>query len=160
DAWFADIYSDPNNPDKLGTHQLAWFNMESTANVNVAVTDNPDYGQALTDRQNAVASAKGSGWGLIATGDTASAVSPAASHDGTKIAYVTTDHSPDCPPDYTATTADVKIVPYNNKAGGTGMPLTGASDPGLLEYYPSFSADDKWIAFTQAPKPGTASPDG
>ncbi|HTQ06497.1 MAG TPA: hypothetical protein VMI54_21705 [Polyangiaceae bacterium] len=160
DAWFGDIYSDPNNPDKLGTHQLAWFNMEAKATINVAVTDNPDYGQALTDRQNAVAAAKGTDWGLIATGDTASAVSPAWSHDGTKIAYVTTDYSPDGHPDYTATTADVKVVPYNNKQGGTGMPLMGASDPSLLEYYPSFSADDKWIAFTQAPKPGGSSPDG
>jgi hypothetical protein len=159
-AWFADIYQDASNPDKLGTHQLAWFDMESTASINVNVTDNPDYGQPLMDRQTAVASAKGTGWGLIATGDTQSAVSPAWSHDGSKIAYVTTDYSPDGHPDYTATAADVKIVPYNNKAGGTGMPLMGASDPSLLEYYPSFSADDKWIAFTQAPKPGGASKDG
>ncbi len=54
-----------------------------------------------------------------------------------------------------------KTVAYNNRAGGTGQGLMGASrsEP-CSEYYPSYSADDKWIAFTQAPKPGTASPDG
>jgi len=159
-AWFSDIYGDPANPDKLGTHQLAWFDLETTVSVNVAVTDNPDYGQPLNDRQDAAAAAKGKGWGIIATGDTASAVNPAFNHAGDKIAYVTTDYSPDGHPDWTATTADVKVVPYNSRAGGTGVGLPGASDPGLLEYYPSYSIDDKFIAFTQAPKPGGASPDG
>lgn len=159
-AWYADIYSDPNNPDKLGTHQLAWFDLEANASVNVAVTDMPDYGQALTDRNTAAMAAKGSAWGLISTGDTQSAVCPALNHAGDQIAYVVTDYSPDGHPDWTAKTADVKVVAYNNRAGGTGMPLAGASDPNLLEYYPSYSADDKWIAFTQAPKPSAASPDG
>ncbi|HWP06253.1 MAG TPA: hypothetical protein VNN72_10945 [Polyangiaceae bacterium] len=162
-VWFADpIYADPNNPDKVGTHQLAWFNMESTASVNVAVPDSETnaYGPPVDDRNAAAMAAKGSGWGLIATGDTQSAVSPSFNHAGDKIAYVTTDYSPDGHPDWTATTADVKVVPYNNKSGGTGMGLPGASDPGLLEYYPSYSIDDKFIAFTQAPKPGSASPDG
>jgi hypothetical protein len=158
--WFSDIYQDPSNPDKLGTHQLAWFDLESTVSVNVAVTDNPDYGEPLNMRQDAAMAAKGTAWGLIATGDTASAVNPAFNHAGDKIAYVTTDYAPDGHPDWTATTADVKVVPYNNKAGGTGVGLSGASDPGLLEYYPSYSIDDKFIAFTQAPKPGSASPDG
>jgi hypothetical protein len=158
--WFADIYSDPNNPDKLGTHQLAWFDLAANASVNVAVTDTPDYGQPLNDRQAAAMAAKGTAWGLIATGDTLSAVSPAWNHAGDQIAYVATDYSPDGHPDYTATVADVKTVPYNNRAGGTGMPLPGASDTGMLEYYPSYSSDDKFIAFTQAPKPGGSSPDG
>ncbi len=159
-AWYADIYSDPNNPDKLGTHQLAWFDLEATASINVAVTDTPDYGQPLNDRQAAVAAAKGTAWNTIATGDTDSAVLPNMSHDGTKIAYVTTDYSPDGHPDYTATRADVKVVGYNSRAGGTGQALAGASDANNLEYYPSFSADDKFITFTKAPKPSTTSPDG
>jgi len=159
-AWFADIYGDPANPDKVGTHQLAWFDLETTASVNVAVTDTPDYGQPLNDRQAAALAAKGTGWGVIATGDTQSAVSPAFNHAGDQIAYVATDYSPDGHPDWTAKTADVKVVPYNNRAGGTAQALQGASDPNLLEYYPSFSSDDQFIAFTQAPKPGASSPDG
>jgi hypothetical protein len=160
DAWFADIYSDPNNPDKLGTHQLAWFDLEANVTINVAVTDNPDYGQALTDRQNAVAAAEGKAWGLIATGDTQSDVSPAMNHAGDSIAYVLTDYSPDGHPDWTATTADIKVVPYNSRKGGTAQGLKGASDPNYLEYYPSYSSDDKFIAFTRAPKPSSQSPDG
>jgi hypothetical protein len=159
-AWFADIYGDPSNPDKLGTHQLAWFDLEATSSVNVAVTDTPDYGQPLNDRQAAAMAAKGTGWGLIATGDTLSAVSPAMNHAGDQIAYVATDYSPDGHPDYVATTADVKVVPYNNRAGGTAQPVKGASDPNFLEYYPSYSSDDKWLAFTRAPKPSAQSPDG
>jgi hypothetical protein len=159
-AWFGEIYADPAPPDKVGTHQLAWFDMEATATINVAVTNMPDYGPPLMDRQAAALAAKGTAWNTIATGDTDSAVLPNMSHLGDKIVYVTTDYAPDGHPDYTATRADVKIVGYNNRAGGTSQPLAGASDANLLEYYPSFSADDKWITFTKAPKPGGTSPDG
>jgi hypothetical protein len=156
--WFSPNY-DAHKDVKLSIHQLAWINMEYSGSINVTVTDNPDYGQALQMRNDAATQAQGTGWGLIATGDTASAVSPSLSHDGTKIAYVVTDNAADGHPDYTAKTADVKIVPYS-KTGGTGTPLMGASDSSKLEYYPSFSADDKFIAFTRAPNPGTSSPDG
>jgi hypothetical protein len=159
-AWFADIYGDPNNPDKVGTHQLAWFDLEAKATINVAVTSTPDYGQPLNDRQAAALAAKGTSWNTIATGDTDSAVLPNMSHDGKKIVYVTTDYAPDGHPDYTATRADVKVVDYNNRAGGTAQALAGASDANNLEYYPSFSSDDQFITFTKAPKPSTASPDG
>jgi hypothetical protein len=159
-AWFADIYADANNPDKVGTHQLAWFDLEAKATINVAVTSTPDYGQPLNDRQAAALAAKGTSWNTIATGDTDSAVLPNMSHDGKKIVYVTTDYAPDGHPDYTATRADVKVVDYNNRAGGTAQALAGASDANNLEYYPSFSSDDQFITFTKAPKPSTASPDG
>ncbi len=103
----------------------------------------------------------GTGYGLIATGDTGiSDVSPVINHKGDTIAYVATDYSPDGHPDATATIATVRTVPYNNKAGGTSTALAGASDAAHLNYYPSYSADDKLIAFVQAPLPSTASPDG
>jgi hypothetical protein len=159
-AWFADIYQDPNMPDKVGTHQLAWFDLEANPTIDVAVTDNPAYGTPVDNRNAQAAAAKGTAWGTIATGDTQSCVSPAFNHAGDQIAYVTTDYSPDGHPDWTATTADVKVVAYNNHQGGTATALAGASDPSLLEYYPSYSSDDKFIAFTQAPKPGASSPDG
>ncbi|MEI9941673.1 MAG: hypothetical protein WDO69_31035 [Pseudomonadota bacterium] len=154
--------------DKIKWHSLAWINAEYSAAIPVALptiaaTADPDYGSPdIAARNMAVTAAKGTGWGLIATGDSGvSDVSPALSHDGNSIVYVTTDYSPDGHPDATATTADIKVVPYNSRAGGTSTALAGASDPSLLEYYPSFSADDKLIAFTQAPKPNpTTSPDG
>jgi hypothetical protein len=44
--------------------------------------------------------------------------------------------------------ADIYMVPYNNRQGGTAKPLQGASDPNRTEYYPAFSPDDRLIAFT------------
>ncbi|MEO7037982.1 MAG: hypothetical protein ABI548_28705 [Polyangiaceae bacterium] len=153
--------ANPDNDDKIKWHQLMWIDMESAATVDVAVTNMPVYGTPVDARNMAATALKGTSWGLIATGDTGvSDVSPNLSHKGDKIVYTTTDYSPDGHPDATATTADIHTVAYNNHAGGTSQPLMGASDPSLLEYYPSYSADDGIIAFTQAPKPGTTSPDG
>ncbi|MFZ5897520.1 MAG: hypothetical protein ACOY0T_41105 [Myxococcota bacterium] len=156
--WFSPNY-DAHKDVKLSMHQLAWINLEYSGTINVAVTDTPDYGQPLQMRNEAANAAKGTGWGIIATGDTGSDVSPSLSHDGTKIVYTMTDNAADGHPDYTAKTADIKTIPYS-KTGGTSTPLNGASDPNKLEYYPSYSADDKFIAFTRAPAPGGSSPDG
>lgn len=158
-AWFG--LPNPSNPDKIKMHHLAWIDLETTAVINDAVTSVPDYGQNLDGRQAAVLAAQNQGWGLIATGDVGvGAASPNMNRAGDKIVYTVTDYAPDGHADYTATTADIKVVPYNNKAGGVSQPLAGASDPNFLEYYPAYSADDKWIAFTRAPKPGATSPDG
>lgn len=147
--------------DRVKWHKLAWIDLESNASINVAVTDTPDYGQNLTNRETAGQAAMGSAYGLIATGDNGvSDVSPSINHGGDTIAYVATDYSPDGHPDYTAKSAIIKTVAYNNRQGGTAQPLTGASDPSKLQYYPSYSADDKLIAFTSAPTPSSSSPDG
>lgn len=151
----------PANNDRIKWAQLAWIDLESTAAIDVAVTSTPDYGTALTAREDAAMAAKGTAWGLIATGDTGvGAASPNLSHKGDKIVYTATDYSPDGHPDAEAKVADLKVVDYNNRAGGTAQALAGASDPAFLEYYPSYSADDQLIAFTQAPTPSAASPDG
>jgi hypothetical protein len=152
--------ANPANDDKIKWHQLAWIDLESAAAIDVAVTATPDYGEALTTRQTAAMAAKGTAWGIIATGDTASVASPSFSHKGDKIVYTATDFSPDGHPDATATTADLKVVEYNNRAGGTAQALAGAADPTFLEYYPSYSADDQLIAFTRAPAVSASSPDG
>jgi hypothetical protein len=106
-------------------------------------------------REATVAAAQGSGWGLIPTsGETRSAVSPDWSNDGTQIAYVSTDiTSADGHPDWRANSADIKLVPFNGGNGGRAVNVAGASDPGFLEYYPSFSSDDAFLAFARAPNP-------
>lgn len=153
--------ANPANNDRVKLHELAWINLESTATIDVAVPLAGDYGEKLTARQAAAAAAKGTGWGIIATGDTGvGAASPSFNHKGDSIVYVATDYSPDGHPDAEATVADLKVVPYNNKAGGASTPLMGASDKAFLEYYPAYSADDALIAFTRAPTPSAASPDG
>jgi hypothetical protein len=153
--------ANPANNDTIKWHQLAWIDLESTAPIDVAVPAVGDYGAPLAARQAAALAAKGTAWGIIATGDTGvSAASPNLSHKGDSIVYTTTDFSPDGHPDATAKTADLRVVPYNNRAGGTSTPLAGAADPAFLEYYPSYSADDSLVAFTRAPTPSATSPDG
>lgn len=163
-AWQAlPSYDDANpvNNDRVKWHELAWIDLETTAAIDVAVTATPDYGPALAARDAAALAAKGTGWGIIATGDTGfGAASPSFSHKGDSIVYVATDYSPDGHPDAEAKTADLRVVPYNNRAGGTSQPLAGAADGAHLEYYPSYSADDALIAFTRAPTPSATSPDG
>ncbi len=102
----------------------------------------------------------GGGWGLLArTGDSNSAGGPSWSHNLNgvdSIAYGSTnlgtkDGRMDCELSGTSCTSDVYIVPYNMGAGGTALPLPGASDPAQSEYYPAWSPDDQLIAFNRVP---------
>jgi hypothetical protein len=106
--------------------QLAWFDLEAQS------------------------AAMGQGFGIIARqGDAHGAGAPSWSHDGNTIAYVSTDTEKTGRLD--AGDADIYTVPYNGKMGGAAMPLAGASDPMVEEYYPAWSADDKLLAFDQIP---------
>ncbi len=86
--------------------------------------------------------------GAIArTGDSSGAVEPNFSHDGTKIVYVSANSITDGR--LGNGPADIYVVPYNNRAGGTAAPLAGAADPTFTEYYPAFSPDDAFVAYTR-----------
>ncbi len=82
-------------------------------------------------------------------GDPRGVGSPAWSHDGATLLYVSTDA------EFTGRLdngyADLYTVPYNNKQGGNASPVPGASDPNLEEYYPSYSPDDQMIVFNRIP---------
>jgi mono/diheme cytochrome c family protein len=92
-------------------------------------------------------------WGKIAlNGDPqqtsgGAAGAPAWSHDGNTIAYVSLAQSTTGRLLYGP--ADIYTVPYNDKKGGTAMPVAGASDPAVNEYYPAFSPDDSYLVFTK-----------
>jgi hypothetical protein len=125
-------------PTKVQT-QLIWVNLEFTG---------------LTDggRPSALPGAPNNGgWGIIKTGDTNSQGAPAWSDDGTAIAYTSVNGgTEDGRLAQPATgSADVKIVAYNNKAGGTAAGLPGASDPAYNEYFPAFSPDGVLLAFNR-----------
>lgn len=90
----------------------------------------------------------GAGWGIIQrNSDINQAASALFSHDGTRIVYTSASSVSSG-----ITTSDGRIytVPYNSRQGGTAQPLPGASDPGALQFYPAFSADDQFVAFDKA----------
>jgi hypothetical protein len=102
--------------------------------------------------------AKASGT-VARAGDSQLAAAPSWSHDGTSVAYVSTNRVctgrlGNCTPQYDAppdpgSRADVFTVPYAGGAGGSAAGLAGASDPSLQEYYPGFSPDDEWVVFNR-----------
>ena len=74
--------------------------------------------------------------------------SPNLSHDGTKLVYVSGNETVDGRPSGGAN--DLFTVPFNSGAGGAATPLNGAATT-ANEYYPSFSPDDKFVAFNRIP---------
>jgi hypothetical protein len=147
--------------------KLIWINLETNAQIDdtIPLQNSGMRQQAADARNRAILAAQGppgqGGWNFIATnGETGNAVNPDWNNAGNGIVYVSTDDSPDGHPDYAATRADLMLVPFNSGNGGDATPLPGASDPGRLEYYPTFSADGNFVAYTSAPAKGTQSPDG
>jgi hypothetical protein len=133
------------NPcDMTGKDELIWVNLSADGTA-----PSPTMPDATNQIPMALAKAKGTGWDIIPrTGDTHGAVTPAWSHSGDTIAYTSTDSTADGHVG-TPTVCDIYSVPYAGGKGGTAAPVKGASDPTACEYYPSFSADDKYIAFNR-----------
>ena len=86
---------------------------------------------------------------LARTGDANKATEPSFSHDGKNVVYASANAIVDGRLD--TGPSDLFAVPYQNRAGGTAKPLPGASDPSFTEYYPAFSPDDSFVAFTRVP---------
>lgn len=103
----------------------------------------------------ASSTAQGTGWDILTrTGDSQMAASATMSHDGKTVIYTsasTVDSGTNTPDGL------IYTVPYNNRMGGTATPLPGASSASYLQYYPSFSADDAYVAFTRVAAGGANS---
>ncbi|NLE86766.1 MAG: hypothetical protein GX607_10240 [Myxococcales bacterium] len=137
------------NQNQTGQDRLVWFDLAYRGTL-------PDSGQQLNVDVPAL---EGIAFGFLArNGDRRGAVNPAWSHDGTTIAYTSSSHTADGHPGPARDTDifdgvpenDIYLVPFNDGAGGEARPLDGASSEGVQEYYPDYSADDRWIAFTRA----------
>ncbi len=129
--------------NQTGRDGLIWIDMEAAGSP-------PE----LTEEQlneavgAAMVAARGQGWGVIERrGDPRGAVTPDWSHDGERIAYTSTDSTSDGRVGDNANTVDIHTVAFADGSGGEAVPLPGASEPGVAEYYPDFSADDRYIAF-------------
>jgi len=100
----------------------------------------------------ATSTAQGGGWGFLArTGEAKNAASASFAHTSDTVLYVAT--SSDVNTGVIVTSGDIETVPFNNRAGGPPVVVVATGDN---EYYPSFSSDDKYIAFNRVP-PGMSS---
>jgi hypothetical protein len=138
--WDGQSWSDQPNS------KLAWIDLSTTVPSSMAA------GQATNSNSisNYVKGNEGKSYGFLArNGDSRGAEGPTWSHDGSTVVYVSTNAAKDGR--LAQGQADLYSVPYNARAGGTAMPVQGASDPNLAEYYPAFSPDDHFIAFDRAP---------
>ncbi len=136
--------TDPDTSGASGQDKLAWFDLETP--VSIPWTTN----NGSSAMNAAITAAQGTAWGFLTlTGETAGVISPNWSHDGKTIVYTSASQTEDGRIGNDAET-DIHTVPYNDHMGGTVTPLQGASTPGISEYYPSFSADDKLIAYNRA----------
>jgi hypothetical protein len=155
------VYS-PRNMDRGGvgfadgapypSHRdgLAWFDLETPATFDARDPSRGDVQQQLND---AVRAQFGSAFGLLKLeGEQRSAAAPHFSHDGTRIVYTSADNTQDGRLSYNNQEVDLHMVPYNARAGGMVTPLMGAAEPGVAEYYPTFSADDALVAFNRVGK--------
>jgi WD40-like Beta Propeller Repeat len=84
---------------------------------------------------------------LSRAGDGLMATEPTFSHDGKTIVYVSTSSIVDGRA--AAGPADLYQVPYAARAGGAATPVVGAATSDYTEYYPAFSPDDAFVAFTR-----------
>ncbi len=125
---------------------LAWFNLDTATTIPWATG-------GVGPTNTAIAGAEKTAWGRLAmTGETASAISPAFTHDGSKVFYTSADHEQDGRIGGNNTDVNIHVVPFNDGAGGPMTPLAGASMPGVAEYYPALSADDTLVAFNRVAK--------
>jgi hypothetical protein len=172
-SWNSTSLADPGAATGV-VSQIAWFDLEWNDDVTSAggVVDSglpaatPCSMVAGAQQACIPAATSNGGWGIVQrTGDSNSAGSPSWSHDVDGqtdfIAYSSTnagtkDGRMDCTTAKSCT-SDVYVVPYGaasggvGGAGGTAKPLGGAADPRYNEYYPSWSPDDRFIAYNRVP---------
>jgi hypothetical protein len=164
-----------NGPDQNDSPHLAWLNLEApTARPHV----NGDWSNWAYPSYTAGAGIdSGNSLGfMMHTGDAGGAATPNWSHDGMTVAYVSTNASisgrlnmetanpmPNSSDPYHNATqqnanaarkpgmTDIYSVPFNNGLGGAATPVMGAATTDHEEYYPAYSPDDEFIAFTRVP---------
>ena len=91
--------------------------------------------------------AQNTGWGVIGRGTDANPAAYASwAHTADTILYVS---SSTVTSGVTVNHGDLMTVPYGNKLGGTPTPISGAATTTYNEYYPTFSPDDRLVAYNR-----------
>jgi hypothetical protein len=130
--------------------------------MNLATTANipPQYGGTANNqdaalqmaRNNGIIASKGSAWDYIPVdGETMPAnILPNISQDGSLLVYTAAQASQNGGLHKARwVEADLHFVEFNGGQGGMVKAVAGASDPGVMEYYPAWSPDHKFIAFNR-----------
>jgi hypothetical protein len=146
--WFGAAGQAAVETTNMGIHTFSAAHWTTGDRIEISVHDPVDNGMAelvWVDTEAQTAPAMGI---LARTGDPNFAGAPSWSHDGTTIAYVSTNANEDGR--LSDGEADVYLIPYADKAGGNAKPLQGAATAGPREYYPTWSPDDAIIAFDKA----------
>jgi len=101
----------------------------------------------------ATSTTQGMGWGILdRTGETTKWPAAAAfSHDGKSVVYAAASSVDG---GHQITDGDLHVIPYAAKKGGTPVAVNGASEANYNEFYPTYSPDDQWIAYTRSPNGG------
>jgi hypothetical protein len=97
----------------------------------------------------ATSTAQNTGWGVIARGgDTGEAAYASFARTTDQLLYVS---APSVASGVTVSSGDLMTVPYGARAGGTASPIVGANTTTYNEYYPTFSPDDRYVAYNRVP---------
>lgn len=135
---------------EMGIHSYSQSHWKDGDRIKIAPLGAWQNSKLVWIDMEAVQGGEGTAWGVIPrNGDARGVGAPTWSHNGNTIVYVSTNAQTTGRLDNGD--ADLYSVPFNNKGGGMASPLPGASDPGLEEYYPAFSPDDKYIVFNRIP---------
>ena len=138
--------TNPGDNNRTSTTQLVWIDL---ATPRPSAEEAALLGQSTWELQNLFPEFKDIAWGLIErTGDPRAAIAPNWSTDGDHIVYTSTDDAKDGRVGFMNDT-DIYVVPFNGGGGGEATPVPGASQAGVVEYYPDYSADDRLIAFNR-----------
>jgi hypothetical protein len=97
----------------------------------------------------AASTAQGSGWDILPRpGDPGHPGAAAFSHNGMSVVYPSASSVSN---GSEVSDADLRVVPYPARAGSKATKVNGASETDQNEYYPTYSPDDRWIAFARVP---------
>jgi hypothetical protein len=128
--------------NKTNRDSLLWMNVAAPEPAAVPTQD-------WEVRQTWAPAAQGKALGIVArTGDARAALMPDFSNSGTHVAYTSSSTSIDGRIAEINDT-DIYTVDFNDGAGGTARALAGAAQSGVAEYYPNYSADDRFVAFNR-----------
>jgi hypothetical protein len=94
----------------------------------------------------ATSTAQGAGWDMLPRGDANGAAYASFAHTADTVLYVS---APTVSSGVTVTQGDIATVPFNNRLGGTATKVLGADTSAYNEYYPTFSPDDKYVAYNR-----------